>query len=533
MAVDLQPGPQAPPDHLVKRTARVAVSVVNTIRVPHDRYKDETAAWFQTGSSMPAVVHDSQVKYFVDANAAFEEMVAAIRTANQPGHFIYMVNWFCDVDFNLLVNDNAINLRTLLTGASGQGVKIRALLWKGIIGMSQNEDAVHFLNSVKMQMTAQGPQWIPVDNPLKDAAAIWDARGNQNIGTVPFIGILPKHAGSQHQKFLCVFGEQGLVCFCGGIDFNPDRVTQFDKKGNQVTEHGAPLHDVHCRIIGPAAMELVNLFVKKWNDHSASAHINAKKGAPIVPPVPGKAGEQIVQVGRTLNRDAYKFAPGGERTGAALIAHAIANAKRFIYTEDQYFVGSPELLSALSTALGRIEHFTALVTYFRLTDLPECQFHRSLFIKRLKAVGGSKVRIFALWPPDAPAKAFKDGKVPHTYVHAKTWIVDDEFAVIGTLNSNRRSWSHDSEVCAGIYETSTDQVLHYRMAHWLRMNLWQEHLNMMSLPGSSAELADGVASGVHWLKPPPGARVRPYDENEDAWGANEHNLLWDEFADPD
>jgi hypothetical protein len=56
---------------------------------------------------------------------------------------------------------------------------------------------------------------------------------------------------------------------------------------------------------------------------------------------------------------------------------------------------------------------------------------------------------------------------------------------------------------------------------------------MMTLPGSSAELADGVASGVHWLKLPPGARVHPYDENENAYGAYEHNLLWDTFADPD
>jgi hypothetical protein len=37
---------------------------------------------------------------------------------------------------------------------------------------------------------------------------------------------------------------------------------------------------------------------------------------------------------------------------------------------------------------------------------------------------------------------------------------------------------HDSEVAAGIYETSTDSVLRYRLAHWLRIQIWKEHLNM-------------------------------------------------------
>ena len=39
---------------------------------------------------------------------------------------------------------------------------------------------------------------------------------------------------------------------------------------------------------------------------------------------------------------------------------------------------------------------------------------------------------------------------PHSYVHAKVWIFDDQFAVIASVNTNRRSWTHDSEVAAGI-----------------------------------------------------------------------------------
>ena len=51
------------------------------------------------------------------------------------------------------------------------------------------------------------------------------------------------------------------------------------------------------------------------------------------------------------------------------------------------------------------------------------------------------------------------------------------------------------------------------MAHWLRIELWKEHLNLQT-PEGSAELADGVASAVHWLDLPSGARVQHYNEKE-------------------
>jgi hypothetical protein len=50
------------------------------------------------------------------------------------------------------------------------------------------------------------------------------------------------HFGAQHQKVLCVLGEEGLICLVWGIDFNSDRVQEL---GN-----GSLFHDIHCRIRG-------------------------------------------------------------------------------------------------------------------------------------------------------------------------------------------------------------------------------------------------------------------------------------------
>jgi phosphatidylserine/phosphatidylglycerophosphate/cardiolipin synthase-like enzyme len=363
-----------------------------------------------------------------------------------------------------------------------------------------------------------------------------------------------------------VYGEQGLIGFCGGVEFNADRITPppprktgFFASADQMGD-GGPLHDVHCRIEGPASFEIAKIFIQRWNDHPDRMKIeNPKNGKPplIIPQVPSTTpGEHIVQVGRTFGRSNYGFAPprpsapqGGETTAGELIANAIRKAKRYIYTEDQYFVGAPLLEKALLEALPNIEHFTAVITFWSMTGMPFVNEHRRKFINKLRTVGGDKVRIFSIqhYPKSDKAKSkdFYDGFEHHTYVHTKAWVIDDEFAAIGSINSDRRGWTHDCEVTAGIYERSTDQFLHYRFAHWLRIKLWQEHLGLQE-----AELADGRASAVHWLQRPETAVVRPYNLNEtNSVGENDlkvpvplpfiptilnnNQYVWDHFVDPE
>jgi phosphatidylserine/phosphatidylglycerophosphate/cardiolipin synthase-like enzyme len=571
------PRSQAPPDALVNRTAAVATKVLNTVRVPTDRFEDAKAAWFRTGNDMPGVMEGNRVKFMIDAAAsqfrststgAFHDMVMAIRTATQPGHFIYVASWYCDVTFEI---ESGVTLAKLLTQASQNGVMIRGMFWKSYFGEAQNEDAVNFFNSVEKRVAPQGIEFVKRNPVLENAAAIWDERGNEPeipfVKHLPVFGHIPRHVGTQHQKILCVYGEQGLICFCGGVEFNPDRIetphrpTGFKEHFRHATGSGGPLHDLHCRIEGPASFHLVNVFWQRWWDHPDRHKIEDPKpgggGKPplIVPTFPETAGDQIVQVGRTFSKDEYGFARGGETTAAKVIEHAIRNAKRYIYTEDQYFVGGfPFLEDALLDAIPRIEHFTAVITFWTMTSMPFVNHHRRRFIQKLQAKDREKVRIFAIQPFPASnkdkSKDFYDGFEPHTYVHTKAWIIDDEFASIGSINTNRRGWSHDCEVVAGIYERSTDRFLHYRFAHWLRIELWKEHLGMLD-PVQEAELADGVASAVHWLRRPESARVRPYDLNEtDSSGENDLRLpipipvvqtlffrdnetVWDHFVDPE
>ena len=42
------------------------------------------------------------------------------------------------------------------------------------------------------------------------------------------------------------------------------------------------------------------------------------------------------------------------------------------------------------------------------------------------------------------------------YVHAKTVVVDDVWAAVGSDNLNRRSWTHDSELSIGVLDSQHD-----------------------------------------------------------------------------
>jgi phosphatidylserine/phosphatidylglycerophosphate/cardiolipin synthase-like enzyme len=77
------------------------------------------------------------------------------------------------------------------------------------------------------------------------------------------------------------------------------------------------------------------------------------------------------------------------------------------------------------------------------------------------------------------------------YIHSKTWIFDDELAIIGSANCNRRSWEHDSEVAAVILDTrKVDGGATFAQA--LRMKLWAGHLGT----GKKSSLTDLPAHGT-------------------------------------
>jgi phosphatidylserine/phosphatidylglycerophosphate/cardiolipin synthase-like enzyme len=445
----------------------------------------------------------NQVEFLINGSQTFKEMVKIIRTATSRGHYIYLLAWWLSDDFPLIHGDNSTTIRQLFSVAATQGVQIRAMLWD--------------------QCGDQNTAEVKRINQLSTGGAILD---NNTLTW-----------GSQHQKVLIVKGNQGLISFCGGIDINPDRVYTVSPTvsvtnfycGSGNGGKGSPLHDVHCRIQGNAAYDLLNVFIQRWYAHPEHQTIDKNKGQllglqekPDLKPV----GNHFVRIARTFNligsNDCKK-----DRSIRRTLLGGIQAARKFIYIQDQYLV-SIEIARALAQALPNIQHLTILIAHSSISDLPHVWERRKCFIDELLKADPSakKVGVFFLINPNT------GGFGPYTYVHSKMWIIDDEVAVIGSANCNRRGLSHDAEVIAAIYDGSPRKATDISFAQKLRMNLWSRHLQI-----PSNALVDGVASAKLWNEvgkmPNSKAWIRPYNQNSGKDNLSISNLFsWDDQVDP-
>ncbi|MGA8097483.1 MAG: phospholipase D family protein [Candidatus Cybelea sp.] len=457
------------------------------------------------------------VTYLIDGPATFAAMLTAINSTSGSGHYIYLLGWQLVDNVSLDPSSTPTGGATsntfadLMTAASARGVQIRAMLWKQYKGLNQPQ--VDFINT------------------LANGAAILD-----NATSDPVLG-------SHHQKVLVVKGSDGLIGFCGGIDINSDRVSWgsattssgsasgSDSSGNPAAGSpdggtavdassssgttGAPLHDVHCQVMGPSAWDLLLTFVRRWDHHPDHSAIDSSKGdllgrteaVPASASTPSSTGSSCsVAIGRTFTPTTPGTTVPKERDIAGLLLAAIANAQRFIYMEDQYLI-SPEAAAALNARVPNLQHLTILIAASEISDLPCRWRYRQQFIDAvtngLSAADAAKVRVFQLvTPPASTPPTFG----AHTYVHSKTWVFDDELAVVGSANCNRRGWQSDSEADAFIFDDAPPAAGSLTFAQLLRCDLWSEHLGI-----PAGNLTDGVASVSNWVTSSPSSRVLPYD----------------------
>ena len=442
-------------------------------------------------------------KAIIGGDAALAQMAADIAGTSGGADFIYILSWHCNVDFELIPGDPASTLRSLLSSRASAGVQIRAMLWAGdpipppsgavsfLFGdlvnspwqlakdyarlktsRSVNEPAVKFING----LSTSG----------NDAAAILDDRH-----------LL---AGSHHQKVVLIGTGGKLVAYVGGIEFNRDRIPP-----PLENEPGSPLFDIAVRLQDAGASCPCD-FLGRWTLHPD------RRGAPLRVaslslPLP-TGGPLAVQITHTYGRG-FPFAATAVKTASTALANGIKSARGFFYIEDQYFVGSPKMADAIRDALSANLFLVGIVVIAAedsVSDLPDVGFRRRAFIGQIATAFPGRLLVFERLGSGSTKGAT-------AYVHSKLVIVDDEVAFIGSVNSNRRSWFHDSEIDATIVDTTGPGGTTLGTRGWarnLRCELWSRHLNV-----STALLGDwfvdvglwrGVLSGRT-----SGTSVRPYD----------------------
>ena len=465
----------------------------------------------------------NHVTVHVDGAAYFARLHQLL-SGLEAGDWVYLTDWRIDATRQL--TGPGSELGPLLAGLAGRGVAIRGLLWRSHPALVRfNQDANRVLSTL---VNRAGGQLV----------------ADQRV----------RRFGSHHQKLLVVHRPNDpvrCIAFVGGIDLSRGRA---DSPGHQGDDDPVridprygprpPWHDLQLELAGPAVLDVDLTFRERWEDRTPPDHRNPLRamwrqlsheprrlGLLQRRPPPPQAGSHAVQVLRTYpaRRRVIPFAPDGERSIARAYLKALGRARSLVYIEDQYLWG-PLVADALAAALRRAPGLRMMIVLPRHPDRDGRISGRAARAAQWRAInnligaGGPRVTVFDL----------ENEQGTPIYVHAKAVVIDDVWAMIGSANLNRRSWTHDSEVACAVLDQQRDprhptdpgglgdgaRVF----ARQLRLRLWREHLGLAD-DADDTRLLDPAAGFEAWQAaaarlqawhdggrrgPRPPGRIRPH-----------------------
>ncbi|KAI0912053.1 phospholipase D [Ustulina deusta] len=323
-----------------------------------------------------------------------------------------------------------------------------------------------------------------------------------------------------------------------GKDYSNPRVLDFFKLDEPYAEMydrsripRMPWHDIAMQVTGQPARDLTRHFVQRWN--YLRRERKPTRPTPFLLPPPdanesdlaglGLSGTCEVQMLRSAGDWSLGF-PKDLREHSIQTAYVklIEESEHFVYMENQFFITSTEtlntkvvnrigdalverilrahrndeewrccilipLMPGFQNTVDQAEGSSVrLIMQFQYRSI--CRGPHSIF-GRLEAAGINPedyISFFSLraWGHIGKKNALVTEQL---YIHAKTIIVDDRVALIGSANINERSMlgNRDSETAAIVRDAdmmwSTMGGEPYRVgrfAHTLRMRLMREHLGL-------------------------------------------------------
>jgi len=463
-----------------------------------DRRRDDRQA-FSAGNEIELLVHGAP--YF---DALHRELCGT-----EAGDLVAFADWRGDPDEHLA---DGQTLADVLVVLARRGVVVRGLVWRSHSKLA----GFHLEHHVEL------------------------ARRVNEAGGQIVLDQRVRRAGSHHQKLVLIrhAGEPARdVAFMGGIDLCHGRRDDQAHRGDPQPEdlddaygERPPWHDIQIAVRGPAVGDLDLTFRERWNDPAppegrrgplraavsrASDQPDRIDPMPATPPDPPAAGTSAVQVLRTypVARPPYPFAPEGERSIVHAYRQAFERARSLIYVEDQY-LWSSDVGALFAEAMERTPTLRLIVVVPRIPDRngpisgPPHRLAQLELVDRLDRFGRDRFAILDL----------ENEQGTPIYVHAKTVVIDDTWAAIGSDNLNRRSWTHDSELSCAILDAGLDEREPSdpgghgdgarRFARDLRLTLMREHLGLDDDDGSLADPAEAFA------------RARRAADDLDAWHAD-------------
>jgi len=211
-----------------------------------------------------------------------------------------------------------------------------------------------------------------------------------------------------HRKIVVV---DGRVAFTGGVNIGDEYTGRKKRVG--------PWRDTHLRIEGPAAYHFQEVFAEDW--HFATGEDPIEESWFPDPELSGEAMVQVVASGPDTDTQPIQ----------RIFFAAITSARRRVWLTTPYFVPDQAMLAALETAALRGVDVRLLLP--ARSDMRLVLYAGRSYYDQLLTHG---VQIYE----------YLQG-----VLHAKTMVVDETWATVGSANMDTRSFRLNFEINAAIY----------------------------------------------------------------------------------
>jgi len=347
-------------------------------------------------------------------------------------------------------------------------------------------------------------------------------------------------------------GRRRVIAFVGGLDLTYGRwdtpshtlYSTLHEEHRSDFLHGwglkaaygprEPWHDIHSKLEGPVARDVMINFEQRWRKQAKTPLFHL--GPEFI-----SVSEEEIRDGETwstrLCRSIDPFSadiPYKDNSIQHAYVTAIRKAKRFIYIENQYFMGGSkhwleerntgcvniipyEIAARIAASLennpdqpvmayiliplypegfpldAAIQEqlrwqwrtmqmmYQVVDTALKVKNLTTSPFDylKFLCVGQREVAELSRAEKLTGHPPKSrELTLFTSRRVP-IYVHSKMMIIDDDYIILGSANINERSMAgdRDSEIAVEAWQPGYCAALQPRGAiHKFRMSLWSEHV---------------------------------------------------------
>ncbi|KAK2983824.1 hypothetical protein RJ640_008500 [Escallonia rubra] len=483
----------------------------------------------------------------------WEDVYKAIEGAK---HLIYIAGWSFNPKMVLVRNSQTeiphargVKLGDLLKRKAEEGVAVRIMLWddetslpviknKGVM-RTHDEDAFAYFKHTKVicRLCPRLHKKFPTIFTHHQKTITLDScrdLSSKNSEIISFIGGLDlcdgRYDTEEHSLFRTINTESHAQDFY-----------QINLPGASLHRGGPrePWHDVHACITGEAAWDVMTNFEQRWAKQCDASLLVPKStiaGLACQPTPASITSERDwkVQVFRSIDHVSARHLQTAftvERSIHEAYVEAIRRAERFIYIENQYFIGGchlwekdqhcgctnlipAEIAFKVASKIKAKERFAV---YILIPMWPEgllesepvqdilhwtretmkmmyrligeairesgAPGHPKDFLSFFCLANREKERKGEFIPPHSPHPGTQYWKAQKhrrfmVYVHSKLMIVDDTYMLIGSANVNQRSMDgqRDTEIALGCYQVKNGQHnVSDGEIHAYRMSLWYEH----------------------------------------------------------